>query len=43
VGYPKVCARVTEPDAVNDSLGALHDDIEDLKQKVDEILGEVAR
>jgi hypothetical protein len=33
----------TEPDVVKDSLAALHDDIEDLKQKVDEILVAVAR
>jgi|GEM_PF-2998908 len=28
----------TEPDVVRDSLDAIHDDVEDLKQKVDAIL-----
>jgi len=33
----------TEPDVVQDSLDALHDDIEDLKQRVDAILVALAR
>jgi len=32
----------TEPDVVRDSLDALHDDIEDLKQRIDAILVAVA-
>ena len=31
-------AAANEPDVVQDSLDALHDDIEDLKQRVDAIL-----
>ena len=33
----------TEPDVVQDSLDALHDDFEDLMQKVDAILVGLAR
>ena len=33
----------SEPDVVHDSLDALHDDIEELKQKVDAILVAMAR
>ena len=36
-------AAATKPDVVQDSLKAIQDDIEDLKQKVDVILVAVAR
>jgi len=34
---------LTEPDVLKDSLDSIHDDIEDLKQRVDAILIAIAR